>query len=246
VRARASSRRPDPAGVLAGAWGRALDVALPVRCLLCGEVCPPGEHVGQVCPVCVGALPFIRGRACIRCGIELISEREVCTRCRSRSFEFQRNAAVFPYQGAVRELVHLYKMAGHRSLAGLFARLLAELYDRNYRGLPLVPVPGRPSVRRLRGWEHVDFVAARLQRDHGVPVLRCLRRRGGVTQKALDYEGRLENMRGAFSVVPGAIPEAAVLLDDVITTGATLSECAAALRRGGSRTVFALTLAADE
>jgi competence protein ComFC len=166
-------------------------------------------------------------------------------RCRDRTVDLARNVALFPYLGTVRELVHLYKAAGHRSVAVLFASLLAEAYRREFDGLPLVPVPGRRAVRRRRGWEHVDLLATILERQHAIPVARCLARRRGNVQKTLDYDGRLRNIAGKYVLrAPG--PERAVLLDDVLTTGATLSECARILRESGSAWVGALTIAVDE
>lgn len=224
-----------------------MDLLFPPRCLLCGSLCEPGGHVGQVCAGCAASLPRIRGPACERCGIELISEERLCTRCRSRPFAFDRNVALFPYLGAVRELILRYKVAARPSLADLWAGLLEPVYRSLYAGLPLVPVPGRASVRRERGWEHVDLVASRLESRYGVPVLRALRRGGsGTAQKALDYEGRAANIRGTFACTAARVPPAVVVLDDVLTTGATLSECARLLRESGARSVWALTLAVDE
>jgi len=227
-------------------WSRIVDVVFPPRCLLCGEACAPLQHLGQVCPACVAALPWIRGPTCERCGIELVSERGLCTRCRAGTLGIDRNVALFPYLGQVRELIHLYKTAGRRSLAELFSELLACAYLREYGGSTVVPVPGRAAVRRRRGWEHVDLVASRLDRRFGIPVARCLRRRSTAQQKALDYEERLRNIAGTYAALSGPVPEVAVLLDDVLTTGATLTECARVLRDRGCRLVSALTIAVDE
>jgi competence protein ComFC len=210
----------------------------------------PGSHVGQVCLACIGALPRIAEPVCLRCGMELVSERGVCTRCRLRVFEFDRNVALFPYLGEARELVRQYKLAGRPSLAELFAELLAGVYRRHFDGMPVVPVPGRAAVIRERGWEHVDLLASWLERRHGVAVRRCLRRgTSAETQKSLDFEGRMRNIRGTFALgnlgelgVPGEV----LLLDDVLTTGATLSECARLLRERGARAVCAMTIAVDE
>lgn len=179
--------------------------------------------------------------------MELVSEREVCTRCRLRAFAFDRNVALFPYLGEARELVRQYKLAGRPSVAELFSDLLAGVYRRHFAGLPVVPVPGRAAVMRERGWEHVDLLASWLERRHGVPVRRCLRRGPAQdTQKSLDFDGRMRNIRGTFALGDLGVPGEVLLLDDVLTTGATLSECARLLRERGSRAVCAMTIAVDE
>lgn len=200
-----------------------------------------------MCPTCIEALPRITEPVCGRCGIELVSEHAVCTRCRSREFAFDRNVALFPYLGEVRDLVRQYKLAGRRCVSELFAELLAEVYGRHFAGMAVVPVPGRAVVLRAQGWEHVDLVASWLERRHGVPVLRCLRRAPSTqTQKSLDYEGRIRNIRGTFEVSGPDVPGQVLLLDDVLTTGATLSECARVVRERGARVVSAMTVAVDE
>ncbi len=223
----------------------ALDLVLPGGCLLCGAAYDP--RLGGVCQPCRDALPRLVAPTCHRCGIELISEHGVCTRCRDRQFAFERNVALYPYQGAVRQLIHHYKSGGRRCVADLFASALASIYRGQFEGLPVVPVPGRRSTWRLRGWEHVDLLARRLATTWGVPIHRCLVRGPGPAQKALDYEGRLHHIHGTITMRSAAVaPAVAVLLDDIITTGATLSECASVLREHGAQTVYAMTVAVDE
>lgn len=167
-------------------------------------------------------------------------------RCRASELAFDRNVALHPYEGAVRELIHLYKIAGHRRIAGVFAPGLAAIWDRFYRGIAVIPVPGRRVVWSRRGWEHVDEIARHLERSWGVGVVRCLRRESREAQKTLASPGRIENIRGTITVRPGTVPPSAVLLDDVLTTGATLSECARVLREAGCPRVAAMTIAVDE
>jgi len=231
------------------AAGALLDVLFPGTCLLCGRdlgcLATPSRH-----PVCSGCLVGIRpidGPRCRACGAAIVSEQEVCGRCRERSFHFESAWPLFEYAGAVRELVYLYKFEGRRRIGRLFAEWVAEALARTWPGLPVVPVPGRPSVLRRRGWEHMQEIARVLRRLHGVPVLRCLSRRGGGEQKGLDFAARSANMRGRilFRGAGLAAGTEAVLLDDVLTTGATADECARVLRARGAGRVYLLTLAID-
>jgi predicted amidophosphoribosyltransferase len=93
----------------------------------------------------------------------------------------------------------------------------------------------------------VELLASVLAGRHGIPVSHCLERSERAQQKTLDVKSRQENLRGSIWVRAGCRPpEEAVLLDDVLTTGATMNVCAAALRDRGTRRVFGLSLAVDE
>ncbi len=236
-------RRPP---ALRRVWSAAVETVFPTRCLLCGRA-HQGSDASRtgVCIDCRRLLASIDPPTCDRCGVGLISERSLCTRCREVEYAFERNVALYVYRGAVRDLIHQYKMVGHRRVAALFAEVLTHACERVYPGIPLVPVPGRLSTWRKRGWEHVDELARHMERL-GVCVVRCLERRSRSAQKALDYEARLANIRGTMSARAGGVPREAVLLDDVMTTGATLHECARVLRVAGCDRVLALTIAVDE
>ena len=236
-----------PGAILEGLWAAAVEAVFPTTCYLCGQT-PPGWPPPRsgLCEECRASLPVCREPVCSRCGVELVSERDTCTRCRGADFAFERCVAIHPYLGSVRDLVHLYKALGRRRLSLAFAESLARAYRCQWRGLPVVPVPGRREVWRARGWEHVDELARHLDRRYGVPVVRCMTRASRAAQKALDLEGRRANLRGTIGVREGRVPAQAVLLDDIITTGSTLSECARVLREAGCERVFALTVAVDE
>ena len=183
------------------------------------------------------------------CGSELVSEREICTRCRKRSFAFSANSAVYNYNGAVRELIHQYKFEGTSKLAEFFAGVLAECYRRDGRNEPIVPVPPRPRKGRTPR-KHISRITEILHHKFGFEVAEILERKPGLPQKALDYESRLVNPQGKF-VLANPNQRAVVynqkflLLDDVMTTGATLDECARVLLGAGASRVDAYTLALD-
>jgi ComF family protein len=189
----------------------------------------------------------IAGPACSICGTPLLSEAGTCTRCRDRSYHFESARPVFEYAGAVRELLYLYKFEGRRRLAAVFAQWIAEALASCWPGVALVPVPGRAQPLRRRGWEHVAEIARHLERRHGARVLCCLARLPGGQQKLLDFAARAANVRGRirFRDLGSPLPAEVVLLDDVLTTGATADECARVLRSAGARRVHLVTLAID-
>jgi len=247
-------RRSYNAGLMSGSGGagdlarRALQILYPGVCLLCGR--PPSGHLPEapLAPVCAGCrrllVPLAAARRCRLCSAPLISEQELCTRCRLRHFHFDSSFALFDYAEAVRELVYQLKFANRRSLVPLFAALLEPLVRGSFPGLPLVPVPGSPASVRRRGWDPMREVARHLARRCGQPPLDLLRRRPGAAQKSLGYEDRIRNLRGTFSLRRPAPPRV-LLLDDVFTTGATADECARIILAGGARSVQVLTIAID-
>lgn len=239
--------------------GTISDFLVPERCSLCGSPLPFERNLTfgrvPVCSACASGLEPIRGRNCLCCGIPLISEHEFCSRCRETEFPFARNRAVFLYDGVVREALLRYKVYGQKRLAILFARFAAEMYRAEFEGLPIVPVPFRPASKKKRGWDQIETIASVLGRSYGLPVVPLLRRRDGTAQKTLSFDARLANLsgriylasRGPCGNVSGteALPAEVLLIDDVFTTGATVSECARVLTAAGVRTVRSLTIAID-
>jgi len=231
-----------------------VDLAFPQPCLLCGDSLlmnradPPLSRL-PLCGECLRSLEPIRGRRCRVCSLPLISESEVCMRCRTSEFPFVSHQAIYSYSGAVRELITHYKFQSQRILADLFAARLAELLATAFPAYPLVPVPSRPKAVRKRGWDHVGLLAERLRKSYGVRVVSLLRRDNGRSQKTLDYRHRLTNLQGRIHWAHGRRsskpPRRVVLLDDVFTTGATASECTRILLDHGVGEVKIVTLAVD-
>lgn len=183
---------------------------------------------------------------CGRCGKPLVSEHRVCTRCREGEFAYDEAFPLFRYRGAAREIILAYKSRNRRSLSAWFAHRLASALRDRFEDMPVVPVPPRLGKLRARGWDQVEKLAGKLESTYGVSILRILERAGGAEQKALSLAARAANAKGKFAVKHGAMPPSGVvLLDDVLTTGATLSACAEALKAAGAEAVSALVIAAD-
>ncbi len=149
--------------------------------------------------------------------------------------------APLSYEGVARDLVHALKFAAAPGVAPAMARQACDaLPPRTFpTGSRLVPVPADRGRLRRRGFDHADALAGALSELTGLPVARALRRerapRGG--QRGL---GRAERLRGEGIAVRavGPPPPVCVLVDDVLTTGATACACAQALRRNGANSVF--------
>ena len=156
--------------------------------------------------------------------------------------------AVWPYEGGVSEIVRSYKYNGLRLLAPVLAEEMAGIfYDWDVPINLIVNVPVHPSRLRERGFDQAELLAQELSRLTDIPARSAIvrERETAIQAQAMSAAQRADNVRGAFHVPnPDLIRRADILLiDDVLTTGATLSESARALRRAGARTVYALTLA---
>ncbi len=225
----------------------------PRRCLVCGT--PDGF---ALCDACLDRLflsalrrprPFGR---CDTCGRPLISLKGLCTSCKNTDAlaSVDRAFPLFSYSGYAPSIVAEWKTRGNRSLSWAFARCLSDALVESLGTGPtegaVVPVPPRPGKIRRRGWDQVDDLARALERGGSVPVTRCLVRDSAHEQKLLGREARAHNLRGSIRVRKGAaVPKRAVVLDDLMTTGATINACAVALREAGCAEVYGVTLFYD-
>ncbi len=205
-----------------------LDLLYPPKCPFCGRILERGEE--GMCALCRQELPWTEG-----------PDKEVagCDACLSP----------LHYRDGVREGMHRYKFNGGAVHARLFGQLMAQcLHDRGDGCADLITyVPLRPEKKRKRGYDQAELLARRVGELSGLPVQPTLEkiRTTGVQSQLHEEAERRANVSGAYRALPGAAlaGRRVVLVDDVATTGATLSECAACLRAAGAEHVTALTLA---
>jgi len=201
------------------------------RCLLCGE---NGVDGRDLCRACADALPW-NPTACLRCALPLHAPG-ICGACLQRPPPLAETHAVFVYGFPLDRLVPRFKF--HNDLAA--GRLMSELMIEGLSSLPrpaaLVAVPLHDSRLRQRGYDQALELAKPLARTLQVPLLSevLIRSRATAPQSELDAGARQRNLRRAFEVRAGAaLPDHVALVDDVMTTGATLEAAAKSLRRAG-------------
>lgn len=210
----------------------------PPTCLVCGLA---AESDSDCCSGCRDDLPTVAS-GCARCGLELARSVEQCGRCLARPPCFDAAFPAFAYRGPVEGLVQRFKF--NRDLAA--GRVLAEQMARRIQALQppmpdcLVPVPLHYRRRWWRGFNQAELLCRDLVRCLGSPEWRPLLRRRQATaaQLALPAERRRGNVRGAFAArpIPPGVRHVA-LVDDVMTTGSTLDECARILKAAGIQRV---------
>jgi ComF family protein len=225
-----------------------LRIVYPARCVLCGNLLPIiGAPGFPACSSCVQKLPYIEGIRCKKCGRSLISEREYCMNCRKADHVFMSNTSVMEYIGTAKELIYQYKFKGNKQLAVFFATLVYCAYITVYNDHVCVPVPSSLKKRKRRGWDPVYAISKTLKNVYGLPVVSLLKKEDTVDQKKLSYTQRQNNLKNKIHVKKGSIniPRKVVLIDDVYTTGSTISECAAVLYMIGVQYVNSITVAQD-
>ncbi len=214
-----------------------------------------------VCDACLESIHSIEGAICDVCGERLQSHhlldeaegRGRCGLCRRWEPPFVRAAAYGSYEGGLRELIHLLKYTRVRPAAGVLGRMLAEaigsLAIAPEAELALVPVPLHAVKQRQRGFNQSELIArAALKctpRHLSLCTTALVRQRATESQTGLTRHQRRENMRGAFRVLHPELVDGrdVVLVDDVFTTGTTVSECARVLKRAGAARIWVATVA---
>jgi len=226
-----------------------LDLLWPPRttCLICEG---PANGNGLVCLTCWGAMPFPEGLSrCRQCMRPLARGVGACEDCAGGQ-PYERVWAIGLHRGALREAVHHLKFGGRRELGEPLGRLLAAQIQSPYD--LVVPVPLHPSRLRQRGYNQAGLLAAELAACMGVPMVEraLIRLRRTGHQAKLERQARLKNLSGAFQVAPGEsvrlTGKSVLLVDDVLTTGATATAAATVLRSAGVRCVDLAVLAVSD
>ena len=227
-----------------------LDAILPPRCLKCGEIV---ADPGSLCAQCWPALRFLGAPCCACCGLPFefdMGEGSLCGACSADRPLYDRARAALTYDDGSRDLILRFKHAdridGAATFAGWMARAGAELVA---SADIIAPVPLHRWRLVRRRYNQAAILANAIGRLRGKLVIPDLlvRRKATESQGHLGRSQRRRNVAGAFTIHPGKAQVAAgariLLIDDVLTTGATAEACARALRSGGASAVDLLVLA---
>jgi competence protein ComFC len=230
--------------------GTVVELFYPTNCVVCGVPQEPGK---QLCDRCKADLRPILAPFCRTCSRPFegkIRSPFQCVSCEDRDMGFDLAVSAYRATGLLRDLIHRFKYSGHYYLRHALAEFLLEAFKDERLQKPvveaIVPVPLHSTRHRDRGYNQSEALAEIVSRRLQIPVLNCLRRRVPTrTQTQFDREERMQNLRKAFVLresnrVHG---KNLLLLDDILTTGSTLAECAKVLRAAGAQSVRAITVA---
>jgi competence protein ComFC len=222
----------------------------PPACAICSASVAAGEYL---CAECDAKITHIVPPFCAKCSEPFagaISSAFTCANCAHRALHFDAAVAAYRSRGIVRRVILDFKYGRQIHLRHPVARwLLAALDDDRLRGRHfniIIPVPLHPARERQRGFNQAGLLAELLSAHVSIQARPALERiRYTTTQTAFDRAERMENLHGAFRLRKNAdVRDLHVLLiDDVLTTGSTLSECARVLKEAGARSVHAATAA---
>ena len=230
--------------------GAIASLLYPPVCTICSAMVAPGENLCQECDAKATRIapPF-----CAKCSEPFegaITGTFTCANCAHRTIHFDAAVAAYRGRGIVRRIIHDFKYGRQIHLRHLVGRWLrAALVDPRLRGREfdvIVPVPLHPTRKRERGFNQASLLAELLSAQISIQSRPLLERiRYTTTQTALDRAERMENLHNAFRLRKNMnVRDLRVLLiDDVLTTGSTLSECARVLKDAGVISVHAATAA---
>ncbi len=219
-------------------WATLLDLVLPPRCVLCGEPC----GTICICPLCKNDLPW-HGPHCLRCGLPLGSPRDkICGACIQNAPPFIRTVCPLLYEFPANRLVQAFKFKRQLAAGRVLSHLLCEYVTEQGLDRPdtLIPVPLHNRRLIQRGFNQAYELASYAGKVLDIPLLAnsLRRRRHTRAQSGLSRKQRRKNLQGAFywhgTLKPG---RHVALIDDVMTTGTTVTECARILKKAGAKRV---------
>jgi competence protein ComFC len=230
-------------------------LVFPDNCRVCGRSLETFSRI----PVCAGCLsrpePISAEFFCVSCRTPFLNqfpldEEGRCALCRAGLRGFDAAYCYGSYEGVLRQLIHLYKYACIRTLSQPLSNLLARALPRDEAFDAVVPVPLHWRKRWARGFNQSALLARSVASRSGIPYLQVLRRaRFTSVQAGLSNTARRKNVAAAFQVKRGTGSAEKIsgrrilLIDDVMTTGATAAACASVLKRAGAARVALLTIA---
>jgi ComF family protein len=226
----------------------ALDVLLPPTCVSCEGLLPCGTE-SLFCEECLAELPLIGEKSCPQCSSPCEFPGSDCVHCRGLRFQFDRSLALGLYDGRLRDLILRMKQPAGDRVSLAMARLLWSQFGSRLEAHPpdvVAPIPMHWTRRAARGTNSAALLAEVLAGKLRVPLAqRLLFRRRTLPQTSLSPAGRAKNLQRAMSVSKNhLLRDARVLLvDDILTTGATANEAARALKSAGATYVYVIVAA---
>ena len=219
-------------------------------CIVCGRRgLHRKEHGNAVlCDKCFATVKRVGDVVCTKCGRRIGSADSLCESCAKHDMRFDLAASVYCYEGAARTLVHRLKYSGAQWIADIGAKQMAEAYDEEAMPADVITfVPMYPKKERQRGYNQARLLAEGFAKRRGKEAVPLLERiRNTTPQSELDKDERMENIENAIGVAENMKENVegkrVLVVDDILTTGSSLDECARALKEQGAAAVYGLCL----
>lgn len=232
-------------------WDRFLNVLYPPKCPGCGELLEISPEPLPLCPVCRAKWENEKNGQCQRCRRSIRECRCHPVYNKSRTCDSYRSAAYYTDKSVAKGIVLAMKYGASEELYKLAAReielLIFRSIDLREDDLVIVyPPRGKKSVKKY-GFDHTEKIAGYVNEHYGIPVCPAVLHKGGTEQKKLNYGQRGENAVNSFEITENARQlrgKRVILIDDVVTTGATTVAVAALCKAAGAVSVHCFTLAA--
>jgi ComF family protein len=242
-------------GLLAEVSDAIVSVFFPAGCRICEALLTSASRI-PICAGCLASFARVPGILCEICGRPLpgLARNEgeplLCPVCQGRTYAFEKARSFALYEGTVVRAILLLKFEQIEPLGAWFAERLAELVNTEGNAVAadvVVPVPLHRERQRERGYNQAALLSKPLAKKLRLPhkAVLLMRTRARPDKQILSLEERWESVRGAFATRQGSQVDnlRVLLVDDVLTTGATLDACARALREAGAKSVIGLTVA---
>lgn len=216
-----------------------------IKCVICGDDLNIDKRY-NVCDKCIAQLPFIKGKVCAKCGAPISDMGKVCINCKNAGHSFQANYSCFTYDYPISTLVRDLKFNNKKYLANTLGGFIATKVIEIGKNFDIViPVPMHEKALKQRGYNQSELLCGELVKlGYNVKTDVLVKKENTKPQVGLEKEERLKNLENVFKVEDRKSVKGKVILlvDDVITTGTTLDECAHALIKAGALKVYAVTL----
>jgi len=232
-------------------WHGICELFYPNNCVLCHRGLSPTEK--NLCEVCQNKLQMNYPPFCRSCSRHLDIDRRdsLCRECQKNPHQFDRTWAAMLYNETMKEMIHLFKYANKTSLRMNFINYMLKFIEKYHVPLAdyqiIIPVPLHPARQRERGYNQSEFLAQGISEHFHIPLCdrQLIRSRHTPHQALLSEKDRWTNIRDAFKIKqPQLFKDQSILIvDDLMSTGATVSEMASVLKSNGAKGVAVLTAA---
>ena len=220
-----------------------LDMLFPsnIKCIMCGRE----DNDYGICPECESQIPFITGKVCSKCGIN-ISSGEVCIDCKGNDIKFERVFSIAEYKGRIRNAILKLKIQGYKDIANPLSKIIYDYFSK--LDIPfdaIFPMPIHENRLKERGFNQCELMLKDIKENYGRVyadvLIRC---KDTPHQTGLSRENRKVNLAGAFKVTNKSKVKGKTILifDDIYTTGSSMNECAKVLMTAGAYKVYGLCL----